>query len=177
MTPSLEGEKVRLRALAPDDAPALERWFADFEITRTMRAWRPLPPAREYLEQVAESACDLTFGVVRRSDARLIGVAGLQAVDARHRSAVFGIVIGERDAWGQGLGTEATGLVVRAGFERLGLHRIALEVLADNARGLRAYERVGFRREGLLREAEWREGRWVDAVVMGLLEDEWRAGR
>jgi RimJ/RimL family protein N-acetyltransferase len=46
-------------------------------------------------------------------------------------------------------------------------------VHADNARGIRAYEKVGFRREGLLRQESYREGRYGDTLVMALLRQEW----
>jgi RimJ/RimL family protein N-acetyltransferase len=73
------------------------------------------------------------------------------------------------------LGTEATRLIVGHGFERLGLHRISLEVYAFNPRARRAYERVGFRPEGVLRESLRYGDQWIDATVMSILAPEWPA--
>jgi RimJ/RimL family protein N-acetyltransferase len=50
-----------------------------------------------------------------------------------------------------------------------------LLVYANNARGIRCYEKVGFRREGVRREARWWAGRWWDALEYALLEQEWQA--
>jgi RimJ/RimL family protein N-acetyltransferase len=73
----------------------------------------------------------------------------------------------------RGLGTEATRLIVGYGFERLGLHRISLEVYAFNPRARRAYEKAGFRAEGVLRESLRYGGQWIDATVMSILAPEW----
>ena len=59
------------------------------------------------------------------------------------------------------------------GFERLGLHRISLEVYAFNPRARRAYEKVGFRVEGVLRDSFRYNGEWIDATVMSILASEW----
>jgi RimJ/RimL family protein N-acetyltransferase len=45
---------------------------------------------------------------------------------------------------GKGIGTEAVKLVVDYGFQVLGLSRITLDVLSENQRAIRVYEKVGF---------------------------------
>jgi RimJ/RimL family protein N-acetyltransferase len=50
-------------------------------------------------------------------------------------------------------------------------------VLSINTRAIAIYENIGFRHEGRLRDA-YRDGdRWCDSVVMGILEDEFRAAQ
>jgi RimJ/RimL family protein N-acetyltransferase len=62
------------------------------------------------------------------------------------------------------------------GFQRLGLHRIDLRVLAFNERAIRCYLRCGFTEEGREREAaRVNEGRHDD-VIMGILEQEFASG-
>lgn len=73
---------------------------------------------------------------------------------------------------GEGRGTDLLVPVIAYMFERLNAHRIQLDAYADNARAIRAYERVGFRREGVRRAAVTRDGEWVDLVLMALLENE-----
>ena len=41
-----------------------------------------------------------------------------------------------------------------------------LRYIAENAGGIRAYEKAGFTVVGRLREEIWRDGRWQDAVEM-----------
>src|SRR2546422_491111 len=45
---------------------------------------------------------------------------------------------------------------------------------ADNARGIRGYEKCGFVREGVMRESRLRYGKPLDMLLMAVLRDEWQ---
>ena len=77
-----------------------------------------------------------------------IGTCAFSQLDGDNGSALYHITIGEKDAWGQGYGTEATQLMLDHAFGTLGLHRIALYVFEFNERAIRAYQRCGFVVEG-----------------------------
>ena len=91
------------------------------------------------------------FTVYDRTDSAPVGTAGLLGIVHAHGNAEFAIFIGERR--GQGLGTEATRLVLDFAFNVLQLRNVLLETLEWNAAGLTAYERAGFRRIGVRRGA------------------------
>jgi RimJ/RimL family protein N-acetyltransferase len=59
------------------------------------------------------------------------------------------------------------------GFNTLNLNRIFLRVFADNARAIRAYEKVGFQHEGRLRQDNYFNGGYRDTLLMGLLRADW----
>ena len=67
--------------------------------------------------------------------------------------------------------------MVEYAFGTLNLNRIWLSCFADNARAIRAYEKVGFRREGVLRQEMYREGRYWDSLLMAILREDWDALR
>ena len=79
-------------------------------------------------EQVAKGAerppVTVNFTIYDRSDDAPVGTAGLFDISYAHSTAEFGIAIGERR--GQGLGTEATRLVLEWAFRTLGLHNVML---------------------------------------------------
>jgi RimJ/RimL family protein N-acetyltransferase len=164
-----------LRALEKEDAPSLIRWLNDPEVHRLLLPRRPLNLALEldYLQRVNQSDTDLVLGIAVRETDQLIGGTGLHDIDLRCRHASFGIVLGEKSAWGKGHGTEATRLIVGYAFESLNLNRVWLHVYEYNPRALHVYEKLGFRREGVLRQHTYREGRYWDTLAMGLLRDEW----
>jgi RimJ/RimL family protein N-acetyltransferase len=170
------GSQVALRPLEVEDAPQLQRWMNDPEIHQYLRQFRPLTAAeeRQWLEKLHERTEDHVFGVVLREGARLIGTCGLHRVALPHRSAELGILIGDRDVQGRGHGAEAIRLLLDYGFGTLGLHRVGLQVYANNDRGIRCYEKVGFRREGVRRESRWWAGRWWDSIEYAMLEQEWQ---
>lgn len=178
--PYIGGKRVGLRRPRPADLAAVRRWYTDPELARLTR-YQTRPMADAEIELFFRSrllAADaLAYCILELPSERLVGFTTFSALDADNGSVLFHITIGERDAWGRGLGTEATQLMLGHAFERLGLHRVGLTVFSFNARAIRAYEKAGFRAEGRLREAVQREGRYWDEIQMGVLRDEWLALR
>jgi RimJ/RimL family protein N-acetyltransferase len=174
--PFLIGHNIYFRALEKEDAPVLVPWFNDPEVTRSLLVFRPLSRLQEeeFIAKANQDEHELTLGIALKSPDKLIGGIGLHGLDFRNRVAAFGIAIGDKLEWGKGYGTEATRVILQHAFESLNLNRVWLHVYEFNERGRRAYERVGFKKEGVLRQACFRDGRYWDAIVMGILREEWR---
>jgi RimJ/RimL family protein N-acetyltransferase len=172
----IAGHLVALRRPAAGDLPSVVRWYRDPEVARLTRyQTRQMTQAEvERFFDVRMLAPDaLAYSIVELASGRLVGFTTFSALDGDNGSVMFHITIGERDAWGRGLGTEATQLMLQHAFERLGLHRVGLAVFSYNTRAIRAYEKAGFRVEGRLREAIQRQGEFFDEVQMGILAGEW----
>lgn len=131
----------------------------------------------QFLRELGDKKDERILLIVLREQDRPIGCVGLHAAAGSPRSRVVGILIGEHDCWSQGFGREAIGLVLDHAFGDLDVHRVQLDVHADNPRAVACYEKLGFVHEGRLREAAFREGRFGDTLVMGILATEWRARR
>jgi ribosomal-protein-alanine N-acetyltransferase len=174
--PIVIGEKVYLRPLEREDAATIQPWVNDPETTRFMLLFRPMDQVSEeqFIDRVNRSETEVVFGVARPLDDVLIGVSGLHQINWKNRNGNFGITIGDKSCWNQGLGTETTALVMQYAFDTLNLHRVTLQVFEYNARAIRVYEKLGFQKEGVLREEHFREGRYWDTIFMGLLREEWR---
>jgi RimJ/RimL family protein N-acetyltransferase len=175
--PFLVGAGVYLRPLDRADAPAFVTWLNDPEVTRFLLAYQPmtLRAEEEFIDKAGQGD-DVILGIVLREGDRLIGGTGLHQIDQRCRRAAFGILIGDKGAWGKGYGTEAARLMVAHAFETLNLNRVWLHVYEYNPRGLRSYEKLGFRREGVLRQDTFRDGRYWDTIAMAILREEWQKG-
>lgn len=146
-----KGRLVSLRSHVPVNREAFQRWYADREIAELLR--HDLEPltltqSRGYFDTfiLPSSARGTCFAIHERKTKRLVGTTALtDRVSGRDGvSALFRIVIGEKDVWGLGYGTEATRLVADEAFDGLGLSEIRLEVFNHNARAIAAYTRVGF---------------------------------
>jgi RimJ/RimL family protein N-acetyltransferase len=184
--PTLTGDKVILRPFSEDDLPAMSEALLDPEariltgsVHDEAQARAPLAPdeakaARDWLRTRSDQPDRLDLAVVDKESGACVGEAVLNQWDPGNESCNFRIFIGPKGR-DRGLGTEATRLIVGYGFERLGLHRISLEVYAFNPRARRAYEKAGFRTEGVLRESLRYNGEWIDATVMSILAPEWPA--
>jgi RimJ/RimL family protein N-acetyltransferase len=173
----LHDERVALRPLQDADAPVLARWANDQAVLHFLGFAGGLSVDEEhaYIARMRQSASDRVFVITPREDGRMIGMTGLHGISAVHSHADFGILLGERDCWGQGYGTAACRLICDYGFNRLNLHRISLCAFDFNTRGIRSYEKIGFVEEGRLRQHLWRDGAYHDDVQMGLLREEFNA--
>ena len=178
--PTLTGEKAVLRPFSEGDLPAIRAALLDPEariltgsVHDAAQAHAPESPEEDKLmldwyRSRNEQADRLDLAVADKATGECVGEAVLNQWDPGNESCNFRILIGPRGR-DRGLGTEATRLIVGYGFERLGLHRISLEVYAFNPRARRAYEKAGFRAEGVLRESLRYNGEWVDATLMSIL--------
>lgn len=169
------GQLVGLRPLEEEDAERLRAWRMDERTRRAYMGYRfPIvaEAERQWVLRVADpSNRDLVyFGVIQEVNG-LVGLANLRDISWVDRSARLGILIGP-EFQGRGFGQDAVALLLKYGFGDLNLHRIELEVRADNVRAVELYRRLGFREEGRLRERWFDENRYHDIVVMGLLRQE-----
>lgn len=176
---NIVGDKVALGPRRRDLLPVYLRWINDFEVTRTLDiGLHPvtLEAQEAGYERLSKGAPDIvTFTVYERLTMRPVGNTTLRNIDHVHRTAEFGILLGEKDCWGKGYGTEATALMLDYGFTGLGLHNIMLHVFNFNEGGLRAYTRAGFRVVGHRREAHRLGGRAYDVIYMDCLATEFQS--
>jgi hypothetical protein len=92
-------------------------------------------------------------------------------------TAVKGLKIGRAGCTARGVATAATHLIVRFGFEVLGLTRVEIVVDVDNGPSLRVAEKVGAVREGVLRNRLVTGDRVSDAVMFSLVPEDLREKR
>ena len=64
--------------------------------------------------------------------------------------------------------------VLNFGFGIYNLHRIELQVYSFNKRAIHVYEKLGFKREGVLRDYLYFNNQYHDAIVMSILETEFK---
>jgi len=88
------------------------------------------------------------------------------------RTAEVGIVIGEKEYWDQGYGTEALQLLLEYGFNLLNLHNITLGVYSYNKRAQASYQKLGFKEIGRRREARIIAGKKYDVILMDIISSE-----
>ncbi|TMR96399.1 GNAT family N-acetyltransferase [Nonomuraea basaltis] len=172
----LTGKRVRLRALEPADSEAMWRWYHDPEVGRWMDGAPPISLAQNLEKgqnRPRNTFEQMLLGIETLDDPTLIGYVVLGDTDFRHGEATLEtIAIGDRDHRGGGYATDALRVICRYAFEEMGLHRLTLWVVADNAAAVRAYTKVGFVEEGRRREAFRTKGKRHDFLMMGLLSSE-----
>jgi ribosomal-protein-alanine N-acetyltransferase len=174
--PFLIGERLYLRGIERKDLTGeYFQWLNDYEVTRYLESGRfpnTVEAMEAYYRDKANSAHDAMFMIVLKEKDRPIGTIKLGSINWVHRTAEYGIMVGARDVWNQGYGTEAGRLLLDYAFRRLNLHKVFLGVTGDHEAAIRSYERLGFRQEGRLTEMVYVDGRYEDKVFMGVSREE-----
>jgi RimJ/RimL family protein N-acetyltransferase len=175
--PILTTTRLTLRAMRPDDAPAIFEMFSHPDV---MRYWsslsmQTLGEAQSYIEHMNAYITEhdaLTWGLARQTDDTLIGMATLFSLSPQNRRAEMGYAL-TRSAWGQGYMHEALTALVAYAFGPLDLIRIEADIDPRNTASQRALERLGFIQEGLLRDRWIVNGEISDTGFYGLLRRDW----
>lgn len=175
----LKGSKISLRPMRSADAARYAAWMNDKEIADMLAFHRPitLEAENEWLASVikAKPTEGVNFGIWTNEPEELIGNLGLFDMDMRSRRAVLGIFIGEAKNFNKGYGSEAIRMLLRYAFDTLNLNKVCLWHLATNERGHACYRKAGFKQVGLLARHSFSNGKYVDAVIMEIFADEFRA--
>jgi RimJ/RimL family protein N-acetyltransferase len=168
-TPSLE--RVQIGPITVQDSDALFRWFNDPQAARLDYAWRPVDGMshQKWITSVGTDPTQIWFAIRRHGQAAIVGYAILRNISVVHRSAEFGLRIGDEADRGRGMGKDAARQVLRFCWRALNLNRVQISVFAGNERALRLYAALGFRREGTLRRAQYIDGAWKNIIIMGAL--------
>jgi RimJ/RimL family protein N-acetyltransferase len=171
---SLTGEFVNLRPLCVDDAALTLAWRRSERSVNLNQGAQTLEDQARWIER--RPADEYNF-IIERKDLRPIGMLSLTAIDKVNRRAEPGrFLIGdEAGAVGIPAAVEAMKLLYELAFDQLKLVRVYGTVAADNPRMLKWQIFMGMVKEGVLRSHYFINGHFQDAIVLGLLENEYRA--
>jgi len=174
------GERIRLRAAERDDVKKFCVWINDPDVTKYLAMYLPMSTVDEenWFERMTKrdpNEKTLVIEIRDGQDWKMIGNCGVFGIDPINSLGELGIMLGEKDEWNKGYGTETMTLLLRHSFDTLNLNRIYLHVYAENLRAKRAYEKAGFVDEGRLREGVYKHGKYDDVIVMSVLRAEWIA--
>jgi len=175
----LVGRRLYLRPFSRADLLYIQKWSNDSEIRRLTGEVSPMSgaEAEKFYRELRADKDRLWFVIVLKRGKRVIGEAGLLRMFRPWRHTDMTIIIGEKDAWGKGYGSEAGRLLLDHAFDRLGFHRVSVGVVGLNERALRFWEGLGFKREGVERDGYYCDNKFSDFVMMSILEGEYRASR
>ena len=169
--PTLHGERVVLRPVAPGDREGLRAILAEPSVARWWGV--TASPGQAADDWLAPDEDTTVFAIV--VDGELVGsIQASEEPDPDYRHAGLDLFL-TTASQGRGLGPDAIRTVARWLFDERGHHRLTIDPSAANTRAIAAYERVGFRRVGIMRRYErGPDGTFHDGTLMDLLRDELR---
>jgi len=168
----IKGRKVIIRPKRISDAADDYTWRRDEELSRLDATQMLKIPFSSFLLDYAD---DLERDGLRRRrygidtlDGKHIGNSMFYNIDMHKKEAELGIMIGNRDYWDNGYGTDAIAAMVDHMFKTMDIDRIYLNTLEWNLRAQRCFSKCGF--------APYKRHRRFDHnfVAMELFRNEWK---
>jgi ribosomal-protein-alanine N-acetyltransferase len=181
----LVGPRVLLRPLEPRDHDAWRE--IRLRSRRWLEPWEPLPEAGSRDPVVDREAFRARCGAWDRqrqfdtaygfgmflSNGTLVGEVSLGSVlRGPFQSSFIGYWIDEQHA-GCGYTPDGVALVIRYGFEDLGLHRMEAAIVPRNAKSRRVVAKLGLREEGTAVRFLQIQGVWEDHVRYAITREDW----
>ena len=169
----LKGEFVTLRPLTLDDAPMTLRWRQSARAIYLNSGAQTLAQQEEWI--ASRPASEYNF-VITLKEGLAVGMVSLIDVNQVHRRAEPArFLIGEEDAVrGIPAAVEAMKLIYSLAFDDLDLLRVFGTSASDNLLMIKWQNFLGMKEEGRLRKHYFLNGRFQDAVVLGMLVEEYR---
>lgn len=99
-----------------------------------------------------------------------IGVVYLNRVDFYNKNAYLGIYLNPLVP-NEGKGIFLGKALLEIAFEIIKLHSLRLEVIEDNYRARKFYEKLGFKEEGCLIDFVNKNGNWKNVIIMGKINN------
>ncbi|MCM1991604.1 GNAT family N-acetyltransferase [Oceanirhabdus seepicola] len=174
----LDGDKIYLRRLDISDIEIYADSGVNMDLesrifTGTVGVFTK-SQSEKYINSIMSDSSRIDFLIISKEDNSIVGEVVLNDINRNSRNSNIRIAIFEGENFGKGYGTEAMILALDYGFGMFNLHRIDLTVYDFNERGIHVYEKIGFKREGVLRDYLYFNHNYYDAIVMSILEDEFR---
>jgi len=167
------GNKTRLREKELGDARRDYNWHMDRELARMDASPLLWTSFKEYLSdyaaQLRSPVPSRRIFAILTLDAKHIGNCSYYNINEKRREAELGIMIGDRDYWGKGYGTDAVITLVNNIFLDTKLVQVHLKTLDWNYRAHKCFEKCGFQRCGFL----YRDG--YSYILMKVERETWLA--
>lgn len=175
----LNGKKCILGGIDKKSLPQFVKWMTDSKVNRYLSrdySGQTLKDEQKWYSNAKNGKDEVVFGIYALDNGkkRLIGSVSIMKIDFTHKNAEFGIIIGDKNYWGKGIGSEVTKLIADFAFKVLKLNSIYLTVDMENKAGQKAYKRAGFKKAGVLREHVKRKKGFSETFIMDLIRKDWK---
>lgn len=172
----LKGDKIYLRPIIMDDVNAnYLSWLEDSEVMQGIAtSGYTIDKLKVYVsERIIDS--DIAFFAICSNDTNEhIGNVKIDFHDKKANVSELGLLIGNKNYWGKGVGYEACKMAIEYGFDQMYLRKIYLAVYENNQNAKRLYEKLGFKLEGTLRKHVMANGELCDKYLMGIFKEEFK---
>jgi len=170
----LSGEKIYLREVREEDvSDEYYSWINDLEINQFLES-RFLPRSKKdilnHVNKLDGNPNEIFFAICDIKNDKHIGNIKLGPINWYHRKGDISLLVGDKNYWGKGIGTESIALVIEFGFKVLNLNKLCAGYYANNIGSAKAFEKCGFKIEGNFEDEYFSNGKYIHGIRIGLLK-------
>ena len=151
---------VSLRQFEECDIPNKVRWINDENNNRFLHYDLPLSEEKTFVWFRANLNRTDRYDAVIECDGVPVGIIGLLTI--ADGKAEYYVTLGESEAKGKGIAKQATLVLLKYAFEKLGLKTVYLYTEVNNLSAQKLFERCGFCRKGIEKDSAVNRGVSVD---------------
>ncbi len=172
----LKTENIYLRPINTEDVNSnYLSWLHDNEVMQGIAtSGYTLDNLKSYVEERLSNSDVAFFAICSRDTNEHIGNIKIDFHDKKANVSELGLLIGNKNYWGKGIGYEACKLAINYGFNTMNLRKIYLAVYENNLNAKKLYEKIGFKLEGTLRKHVLADGKLCDKYLMGIFKEEFK---
>lgn len=143
----LEGRKIYLRLLKEEDASQEYcNWINDPTVNKFLSTKKTtIEELKKYIRERSENKNCLFWGIFTKDTNKHIGTIKLEPINWEEKTATFGILIGDKNYWGQGLCVDAEKTLIRNAFKKLKLNKIEGGMISGNRGSIMCALQAGFK--------------------------------
>ncbi len=172
-----DGRQCVLVPMSEQYLEAHVRFLNDPDVSRYLRlrpAARALECQRTWLKKVLASERDQLLAILaKESHNAFIGVVHLREIDHVDKIAHGGMVVGNKQFWGKGVGREARLLQLKGAFDTLDLRWVYGRTVRCNRRARTLMEKTGYRLQGVRPAGRLVDGVYEDELLYGVCRETW----
>lgn len=172
---------VRLRQLQSKDCTGMLEWMHDMELVRYFHGDMLTKTEKDVLEFINQADIvplnerSIHYAIVEEED-EYLGTISLKSINLEDRNAEYAISL-RRVAQGRNVAYAATEELLNIAFNKFELERVYLNVLSENKRAIRLYEKCGFVLEGEFRNHLCLRGQYQNLRWYAMLKNEYRKSK
>jgi len=175
----LETQRLKLRPITLNDAPALFSYAKHEEVTKFVpwKAHKTIDDSIKYINALLvkyEDLSSLMWAVQLKDDKTntIIGTCGFIRYFADTKCLEVGYAF-NRKVWGKGYAKEALLAVIKYGFEHTDSIRIEGSCVKENIASAKTMESVGMQFEGISRNNFIKDGKISDCKIFAIISTDY----
>ena len=170
-----QGQKIYLTDFTVKHCKLSYEWIKDPETNKFLAVTPPktLKDQLKWFRESSKSKSDKIFAIHDQETDTYIGNCGIHQLSEENQNCFIGIMIGNKNYWDKGYGTDVIKTLLKYCFTKLKMHKVMLTVFTDNIRAQKCYRKAGFKTLTTFKEQILKDGKRIDEYVMEIFAKDW----